>query len=241
MKKRITYILLFIGTFLFANVFLFSKPEVVALNSTIVKIDTTSDIVEKEEKELIDINELKKQYNNNDIVGVIKIDSLDIDGLVLKSKDNIYYLNHDINKNKSIFGTLFVDYRNSNDLSNEKQINIYGHNSRNKDYKDELDFYNLNEIVNKKTFDELSDIYFYVENDVLIYKPIIVKVITTDYEYTRLNLSDQQVLKKHLKNLTSNTMYCKDNCSISEESDIIILQTCYYDPTGSYLLLIGIK
>ncbi len=86
----------------------------------------------------------------------------------------------------------------------------------------------------------MSDIYFYIDNDILIYKPLAVKVITTDNEHTRLVYRSEEILKKHLTNLTSNTMYCKDDCSISEDNKIIVLQTCYYDPAGSYLLLIGI-
>jgi sortase B len=238
MKKRVALIVLFICSFIFVNCFCFSKDEVIALNNQIEIIDNTNI---EEKIDLIDINELRKSYSNNDIVGVIKIDSLDLETVIVKGSDNEYYLKHDINKNKSIFGTEFVDSRNSSNLSYDKQINIYGHNSRNKDYYSKLEFTKLNKIVDKDIFDELSDIYFYIDNEVLIYKPLLVKVITTDNEYTRLVYRDSSVLKKHLSNLTSNTMYCKDDCSINENNNIIILQTCYYEPDNSYLLLIGIR
>ena len=243
MTKRIIGIVLFIVFFLFVNNVCFSRDIVIITNNYYInpQEDDSGGEVVKPELDLININKLKIDKGNNDIVGVVRIDSIGLNAIVVKGKDNEYYLKHDLAKNSSIFGTEFVDYRNNNDLAKEKQINIYGHNSRNEDYYSKLEFSKLNKITDKTTFNNLSDIYFYIDNDVLIYKPVIVKVITTDYEYTRLVFNNEEVLKKHLKNLSSNTMYCNGDCSISEDKDIIILQTCYYDPVGSYLLLIGIK
>ena len=197
-------------------------------------------IIEPEE-ENIDINTLRSNYGNNDILAYVKIDSISLESVVLKTSDNDYYLNHDVYKNKSIYGVPFIDYRNKKDLSSEKQINIYGHNSRVEEFLDDLPFSNLRYITDENTFNNLSDIYLFTENDVLIYEPYIVKVITTDYEYTRLKFVNDEVLHNHLNNLVSNTMYCKDECYIPDDKDIIILQTCFYNPRGSYLLLIGIR
>ena len=191
--------------------------------------------------ETVDISLLKENLGNTDIVGYIKINSISLESVVLQSKDNNYYLNHDINKNRSIYGVPFVDSRNKKDLSLEKQINIYGHNSSVESLYDNLPFSNLRHITNKDIFDNLSDIYLYTDNEVLIYEPYIVKVITTDYEYTRLKFVDDDILENHLNNLVSNTIYCKDPCNIPKDKNIIILQTCFYNPKGSYLLLIGIR
>ena len=239
MIKRILIIILFICSFLFVNCVCFSKEEVIPVNYHIINNNQPEP---KENKiELIDIDNLRKQYSNNDIVGVIKIESLGINTIIVKGEDNEYYLSHDINGNKSIFGTEFVDYRNNNDLAHERQINVYGHNSSNEDHYSNLEFSKLNKIADKSSFNNLSDIYFYLDNEVLIYKPLAVKVITKDYEYTRLVYRSDDILKNHLKNLTSDTLYCNDDCSIEEDEQIIVLQTCYYEPKGSYLLLIATK
>ena len=102
-----------------------------------------------------------------------------------------------------------------------------------------LPFSNLMKLKEKNNFDNISDIYLYTENSTLIYKTVAVKVIKTDYEYTRLIYKDEEVLNKHLNNLTSNTMYCNENCHIDSSKNVLILQTCYYEPVGSYLLLIA--
>ena len=187
------------------------------------------------------IEELKNKYANNDVVAYIKIDSISLESVVVQTLDNNYYLSHDINKNRSIYGVPFIDSRNKKDLSLEKQINIYGHNSSIDEFLDVLPFSNLRYTTDENIFNNLSDIYLYVDNDVLIYEPYIVKVITTDYEYTRLKFVDDDILENHLNNLTSNVMFCKDPCNIPKDKNIIILQTCYYNPKGSYLLLIGIR
>lgn len=239
MKKKLGFLLFFITIFIF-SFFVFYEVE---------EIDTSNNYTYHEEKiindneliELIDIGKLRDDYSNNDIVGVIKIDSLSLESIVVKGIDNDFYLSHDLNKNTSQYGTEFVDFRNDDNLSKEKQINIYGHNSRYKEYHSKLEFSKLGNIVDKNIFDNLSNIYFYIDNDVLVYKPLIAKVIITDYEYTRLKLDDKEVLKKHLTNLSSNAMYCNGDCKIDEGNDVIVLQTCYYDPVGSYLLLIGVK
>ena len=95
--------------------------------------------VEYDEKEIIKLDNIKKisnnvnkleiykkQYNNDDIIGSIKIDGTKIDSLIVKGSDNKYYLNHSIDKKYNKIGTIFVDYRTN--LSS-KQINIHGHNS----------------------------------------------------------------------------------------------------------------
>ncbi len=243
MKKNDFFLIFFIISFIVIVCFCFSKEEVaVPYGSGTVTPDNPVDVIPTDPNlELKDIKELRKSYSNNDIVGVIKIESLGLETIVVQGSDNSYYLKHDINKESSIFGTEFVDSRNSKNLNEDKQINVYGHNSRNKDYYDNLEFTKLNKIADKEIFDGLSNIYFYIDGEVLVYKPYAVKVITTDNEYTRLVYRTPDILKKHLENLTSNTMYCKDDCNIPEDKKIIILQTCYYEPDDSYLLLIGIN
>ena len=68
----------------------------------------------------------KEYYENDNIVGRLKIRNTSIDTLLVKGNDNEYYLNHSISNEYDEKGSIFIDYRT--DL-NSKQINIYGHNS----------------------------------------------------------------------------------------------------------------
>ena len=80
------------------------KPEI-----KIPKINENTKIVDK----------LKKEYNNNDIVGVIEIPNL-FKEIVLQTSDNDYYLNHNIKKEEDKYGGTFLDYRN--DILNDKKL-----------------------------------------------------------------------------------------------------------------------
>ena len=75
------------------------------------------------------VNVARNEFNNQDIVGRLYIESIDIDVPLVQTEDNEYYLNHDVYKNFDSVGSIFLDYRNNIDL--DKKILIYGHNSKN--------------------------------------------------------------------------------------------------------------
>ncbi|MDR1913920.1 MAG: class B sortase, partial [Clostridiales bacterium] len=76
-----------------------------------------------------EFQQLRAEYNNNDIVGYLKIDGTSIDYPITHFKDNEYYLTVDINKNPSDAGWLYMDYENSVERQDLNTI-IYGHNMR---------------------------------------------------------------------------------------------------------------
>ncbi len=246
-KKRIIFLLILNLIILVFSFIAFSKIYNINTknnkNQTIIKENNKktniSEPIKEETITPIDINELRKKYNNSDIIGVLKIDSINLESIITKTYDNSYYLNHSLYKNKSDLGTEFIDYRNKNDLINEKQINIYGHNTDNIQLMNQLQFHKLEKILKKEEFDKLGKIILYIDNNVIVYEKVLIKIITTDYEYTRLEYISDEEYYNHINNLLSNVTNCIDNCSIN--NDIIILQTCYYTPENSFILLVGQK
>ncbi len=75
------------------------------------------------------LNELKSQ--NSDIYGFIQIDGTEINYPLVQAEDNEYYLKRGFNKKYSGNGSIFVDYRNSRTVGENKNIVIYGHNMLN--------------------------------------------------------------------------------------------------------------
>ena len=67
------------------------------------------------------------QKLNPDIKGWIRIEGTKIDYPVVKGIDNFEYLNLDYKRDYSLAGSIFMDYRNSEDFS-DHHIVIYGHN-----------------------------------------------------------------------------------------------------------------
>jgi len=64
---------------------------------------------------------------NKDTFGWIKVQGTGIDYEVMKSSDNSYYLNRTYEKKKEKHGSIFADYRVTNDFSKTRNCCMYGH------------------------------------------------------------------------------------------------------------------
>ena len=86
---------------------------------------------------------------NNEIVSWISVYSTNINYPIVKSDNNEFYLNHNINKSYDSSGWTFMDYRNNSDLSDSNTI-FYGHN-----------------LINKTSFGSVSNMFavYYSEPD----------------------------------------------------------------------------
>ena len=191
-------------------------------------------------KEIPDISTLRLEYNNPDIMARITVDSIQLEALIAKTTDNEFYLEHDLNKKKSVVGNPYFDYRNSSDLAHEKQINIYSHNVENKQYSDYYPFAKLETLLNRDTFNKASDITIYTDNRILKYQIYAVKIVnSSENEHMRLVLNNLIEWQEHYNMLLKNTKYCKKNCQLDADDDILVLQTCYYQEKDAYILVIA--
>jgi len=75
----------------------------------------------------IDFKALKE--TNDDTVAYLKVNGTNIDYVVVKGKDNSYYLTHNFNKEYNVAGWIFADYHNTFD-GDDRNVVIYGHNTR---------------------------------------------------------------------------------------------------------------
>lgn len=78
-----------------------------------------------EEMAAIDLTALREV--NADVVGWIRIPETKIDYPLLQGEDNDYYLKHTWKGGKNIVGSIFLESRNSPDLTDYNTI-VYGHN-----------------------------------------------------------------------------------------------------------------
>ena len=220
MKKILTIVvdLLIIFLFVITNY----KVEYDA--KEIIKLDNIKKISNNVNK----LEIYKKQYNNDDIIGSIKIDGTKIDSLIVKGSDNKYYLNHSIDKKYNKIGTIFVDYRTN--LSS-KQINIYGHNSL---YYD-LQFKDLEKYLDKNFYNEHKYIKIWDGINTNIYEIFSVQ-ITNNSEHM---IVDSVNLKEHINKL-SKSIY-ETNVNVSELDNLLVLQTCYLKEKNTYIIICSKK
>lgn len=123
-------------------------------------IDTVeaSEVEDEQEKEQANfsINFDALLAENQDIVGWIYSEATPINYPMVQSSDNDFYLRRLLDGSYNIAGSIFIDYRNSPDLSDDFNTIIYGHNMKNGSM-----FGTLKEYKNQEYYDKHSLIYIY--------------------------------------------------------------------------------
>lgn len=213
-------LIIFISSFglIFAHQYKDQKLNMVALEGTINEENNETNLKEK-------YYNFRNEYGNEDIIGSINIPGADINTLFVKTTNNTYYLNHTLKKEKSRIGAVFMDYRNTFE---DKQINIYGHNSN----KYDVAFKNLRMFLDKDFTKNNDLIYIENESGVTTYQIFSVKR-TKDAEHMTLKTND---FIGHINKIREDALY-DTNIKITESDDILILQTCLLDGTRDYLII----
>lgn len=179
----------------------------------------------------------RNQYNNPYIMGKLEIPNLSIDALVTRYSNNTYYLNNNILNQEDGIGVPFFDYRNT-DLVNNRQINIYGHNTTNEAIINQLPFTKLKTYLNEEIYNNSKDVYLSIDEKQIKYRVIAVKIIAaSNNEHMKLLFKNDEDFLQHTQKLLENTTY-KDSEKITKKDKILVMQVCNYDPPDTYLLII---
>lgn len=177
----------------------------------------------------VDLNIAREENKNNDIIARMEIPNV-FNLLVTQTKDNDYYLDYNIKKQRSDKGNEFIDYRNT---ILDKQINVYGHNSRLYD----LPFKQIELFLDKEFFDNNKYLLLQHDGGRRIYQIAAIKKVRTDNEHMLVKAKYQ---KEHISKLMNNTIYNRD-LEYDDNTNIIVLQTCVRQEDRSYYILIGFE
>ena len=173
-----------------------------------------------------DINVAELHKNNNDVVAWLIVDNTSVNDPIVKTDKNDYYLSHDINKNYSIGGWTFMDYRNNSNMDDKNTI-FYGHNLMNS-----TSFGGLSKVFGDKWFNK-SNHKIVILNSEHKYTYEIFSVYyyeaETYYITTKFYTNDEY--KEFLDTIKSRSMY-KFNVSLDIDDKVITLSTCTDDNSG---------
>ncbi len=161
---------------------------------------------------------------NEDIVGRVSIDALDINYLVTQGLDNDYYLHMGYDRRKDRSGAIFLDYRCNIDLNPLKgHYILYGHNMKNgsmfhnlMQYKDEKFYYN-NRIIR---FDTLYEDYEW--------EIFSAYVTDTSFYFIDTTFKDDADWLDFLHTIQEKSIY-PTNTKLSADDVILTLCTCTYE------------
>lgn len=182
----------------------------------------------------MDIHNLQETYQNEDIIGYIEIPNV-ISYPIVKSSDNTYYLNHLLDHSQNIKGSPFMDYRVYFD---DRKVLIYGHSGKEED----LPFLQLHRYEDASFYENHPTIYLYSMEKIYTYQIFSSYLEENDYDYVNINSFRGLSWLEHIQKLQNKSDF-STNISLTEESKILILQTCNVEENyvgGKYRLLIGV-
>ena len=180
------------------------------------------------------IDEYRNKYNNDDIVGVLNIDSLNVSSLIVQGRDNEYYLNHLENKESSIYGSLMLDYRTN--LNNSKINLIYGHmsNSDATPFKNLVKYFDYDFYKDNKTI-EITDEYNVYKYEIFS----VAKISKNERRHLLIKFNSEDELLNHYNWLKKISIY-KSDINLNGNDNILILQTCTKN-SDEFILVVAKK
>lgn len=179
-------------------------------------------------------NEKNLKDMNSDYKFWIKVDGTNIDFPVVQGKDNDFYLHHNFNKEKSFSGSIFVD--SSNDLNNDSNIVIYGHNMRN-----DTMFAQMKHFKNENFFDENKYITLYKDGKKLnfeIFSVYLSNAKDLDSEL-KLSFSNKESYETYLKEQADKSLFKREGVDLQPDSRIITLVTCSYEFDDARIVVVA--
>lgn len=184
-----------------------------------IKEEINKNIVEKEDTYEINFEELKKQ--NKDVVGYLKVNSTNIDYVVVKGSNNDYYLTHNLKKEPSVAGWVFATYQNKFDGS-DKNIIIFGHNMR-----DGSMFGTLKNILKKDWYEDSNNlkIKFVTEEETFNYEVFSIYQVKAEDYYIQTDFNSDEDYSKFLKTITSRSIKTF-KINVDKTDKILTLSTC---------------
>ena len=252
MKKNTKKIILIIGIiiigllvgFVFYHRYSSNQKKVTPGVEKLIKEKKDNNYQDKDENQIQienyvnELPEIRSQYNNPNIMGKLEIPNLNINSLVTRYNNNEYYLNNNIYNQWDGIGIPFFDYRNT-ELKNNRQINIYGHNTTNPEIMDQLPFTNLEAYTDENIFNNYKDVYLSIDEEQMKYRVVATKVIDgSDNEHMKLIFYSDEDFLQHVSKLLQRTTYKESMLEVTANDKLLVLQVCHYNPPNTYLLII---
>lgn len=197
--------------------------DVIDEKIVIIRPSTENGELESEELEYnIDFESLKEK--NPDTVAYIKVNNTNIDYVVVKGKDNSYYLNHNFDKKWNVAGWIFGDYHNKFD-DTDKNLVIYGHS-----IKSGSMFGTLRKVLNKDWYENEDNhlIVLITESGMHYYEVFSTYSIIAEDYYINTSFQNNNEFDGFIKKLKSRSIY-NYGIEVNGEDRILTLSSCIGD------------
>jgi len=165
------------------------------------------------------LNALRVQ--NPDLVGWIVVDGTNVNYPIVQGPDNEYYLERSFDGKYSASGTVFLDYRNSKDLGENRNSILYGHNMNSGAM-----FHELSEFFSKSFFNEYGTIKILTYDGVYVYDVYCVMRTRITFNYIKTDFTTDAEFVSFMNTMAKKSQYSKDRPAFTEKDRILTLSTC---------------
>ena len=180
----------------------------------------------------VDFDELKKQ--NSDIYAWINVPGTSIDYPVLRREDdNSYYLNHTVDKKKSIYGSIYTENYNGDDFADFNTV-IYGHNMKNGTM-----FGTLKKYRDKTFFEQNRYINVYMPGRIMKYQIFAAYVWDSRHILLSLDFNNEDIREAYIDMIFSTRKMnanIDSDLPVTKDDRIITLSTCTGNDDERYLV-----
>lgn len=166
-------------------------------------------------------NFAKLKSQNQDTIGWINLPGSQINFPVIQSYDNDYYLRRGFDKAYNIMGSIFADYKNDSDFTDQNTV-LYGHHM----YNESGMFSDLEKLRNQDYFDQHRFITIKLETKLLIYEIFSVYPVDAAYDYRTPNYGSNF---GNFVTTAYNNSVVSTYVVPTQEDRILTLSTCNYD------------
>lgn len=169
------------------------------------------------------------RVRNPDLIGWIVVDGTNINYPIVQGSDNEYYLHRTFDGNYSNSGTLFLDFRNSKDLSENQNSIIYGHNMNTGAM-----FHQLSEFFSRSFFNKYGTVKILTYDGVYVYNVFCVMETEISFNYIQTDFASDEEYVAFINTLAKKSRRKKDNPKFTAEDRIITLSTCTNAHNNAY-------
>lgn len=173
------------------------------------------------EEQTIDFAELRKI--NEDIVAWIQIPGIGVDYPVVQGEDNEYYLHHTFRREANKAGSIFLDYRNRADFT-EQCVIIYGHNM-----KDGSMFMGLHAYEDPQYLKEYNEVIIYTPEHQYTYQIFAAVIYNDSHILNSYDFENEEQRQLYLDSVyASRSMQSSidDSVVVDTQSKLLTLSTC---------------
>jgi len=184
-------------------------------------------------QKVINVNFDRLTGINPDAVGWILSENSKINYPIVHGRDNAYYLNHLVSNEVNKLGSIFIDYRNKRDFSDEHTL-IFGHNMNDGSMFNDLELYK-----DPNYYKDHRAIYL-LTKDRYLRVDIFAGYVTTPQKIDQIyfNFDTQEARGKYISEARRLSSF-QSEVVIAEEDKIVSFFTCDYATEDSRFVVIG--